>query len=97
MAASAGSFTQPLRVFFKVGYDLRQQLDPSPIFHRILNASQSGAARVEPGVDRYLIMPIVRATQWISRVVQWIQFGDFRAYCLYVVAALFMLLLAVML
>jgi len=39
-------------------------------------------------------MPVVSGVQRISRAVQWIQHGDFRVYCLYVVAALVALLLA---
>ncbi|CAG9295159.1 hydrogenase 4 subunit B [Celerinatantimonas diazotrophica] len=97
MAISAGGFAQPLRVFFSGLYQLRQTLDPSPILHRCLNAAQRGAAFIEPSFDNYLVMPVVRGTQRLSRVVQWIQFGDFRAYCLYVVAALLILLFAVML
>ncbi|MFM2477229.1 hydrogenase 4 subunit B [Celerinatantimonas sp. MCCC 1A17872] len=97
MAISAKSFAQPLRVFFSGLYQLRKTLDLSPLLHRGLSGAERGAAFVEPGFDNYLVMPVVRATQRLSRVVQWIQFGDFRAYCLYVVVALLVLLFAVML
>ncbi|MFM2486885.1 hydrogenase 4 subunit B [Celerinatantimonas yamalensis] len=97
MAVSDGSFTQPLRVFFSFLYRLRQILDPTPLMLRSLNNVRRGAERVEPMFDGVLVMPMVRGTLRVSRLVQWIQFGDFRAYCLYVVAALLILLFAVML
>ncbi|MFM2481446.1 hydrogenase 4 subunit B [Celerinatantimonas sp. YJH-8] len=96
MAMSAGSFTQPLRVMFKPLYQMRQTLDPAPVLQRCLNWSTRGAAAVEPVWDEYIVLPIVRAVVRFSRMVQWIQFGDFRAYCLYVVAALVILLAATM-
>ena len=32
--------------------------------------------------------PLIRSIQWLSQRIQWLQQGDFRLYCLYVVAAL---------
>lgn len=96
MSVSAGSFTQPLRAMFAPLYQMRKTLDPAPAMRRTLDIATRGAAWVEPVWDDYIVMPIVRGINRISRVVQWIQYGDFRAYCLYVVAALVILLLVTM-
>ncbi len=94
MAMSAGGFTQPLRVMFAVLYRLRRQLDPSPALRRALERTTQGAGRVEPFWDDSIINPLVRITQRLGVQVQVLQGGDFRIYCLYVVAALVILLLA---
>lgn len=94
MAMSAGSFTQPLRVMFANLYRLRRQLDPTPPLRRALDRATRGAGRVEPFWDVDIINPLVRITQRLGVQVQVLQGGDFRIYCLYVVAALVILLLA---
>lgn len=93
MAMSAGNFTQPLRVMFAGLYRLRRQLDPSPGLRRALDSAIQGAGRVEPFWDDCIINPLVRFTQRFGGQVQVLQGGDFRIYCLYVVAALVILLL----
>lgn len=95
MAPSAGSFTQPLRVMFGPLYRLRQQLDPSPGLQRSLGGITQAATRTEPFWDERIIRPLVSATQRVARVVQTLQSGDFRLYCLYVIAALVVLLLTI--
>ena len=94
MAMSAGSFTQPLRVMFSGLYRLKRQLDPTPLLRRALERVTEGAGRVEPFWDDDIINPLVRITQRLGVRVQVLQGGDFRVYCLYVVAALVILLLA---
>ncbi|WP_242695174.1 hydrogenase 4 subunit B [Shewanella sp. 4t3-1-2LB] len=96
MALSAGSFAQPLRVLFAPLYRLRKTLDPAPMLQRSLAATTDAAAKVEPVWDEHLVLPVVSGVQRLSRLVQWIQYGDFRAYCLYVVAALVVLLIVTM-
>lgn len=93
MAMSATSFAQPLRVMFESLYKLRQEADPSAPLATSLQALVSGATRVEPTWDEQIIAPLLRAVQWLGHRVQWLQHGDFRVYCLYVVAALGILLL----
>ena len=93
MSMSAGGFTQPLRVMFAGLYRLRRQLDPSPALHRALERTTRGAGRTEPFWDDCIINPLVRFTQRLGGQVQVLQGGDFRIYCLYVVAALVILLL----
>lgn len=95
MSASAGSFTQPLRVMFGPLYRMRKQLDPSHALGRSLTRVTDGAAAVEPFWDDRIIWPLVRLVQRAGSGIQRMQSGDFRLYCLYVVVALVVLLLTV--
>ncbi|PWC13536.1 hydrogenase 4 subunit B [Brenneria roseae subsp. americana] len=96
MAASAASFTQPLRVMFAPLYRMRKTLDPAPMMQNALEQTTLAAERTEPLWDTRLVLPLVNGVQKASRAIQWIQHGDFRLYCLYVVAALVILLLVTM-
>lgn len=93
MTVSAGGFTQPLRVMFAPLYRMRKKLDPAPMMQSALEHSISGATRVEPLWDDKIVAPLIRLIQWLSQRIQWLQQGDFRLYCLYVVAALVILLI----
>lgn len=95
MAVSAGGFTQPLRAMFAVLYRMRQWLDPTPQLSKTLQSTTHGAALAEPFWDEKIILPLVRLVRRIGAQLQRLQGGDFRIYCLYVVAALTVLLLAV--
>ncbi|MEH2921322.1 hydrogenase 4 subunit B [Samsonia erythrinae] len=95
MAVSAGGFTQPLRAMFCSLYQMRKQLDPTPRLTRALQSMIHGASIVEPFWDEKIIYPLVRAVRRLGAQVQRLQGGDFRLYCLYVVAALIALLLAI--
>lgn len=96
MASSAGSFTQPLRVLFAPLYRIRKTLAPAPMLQRALEQTTRAAENVEPMLDNRVVMPLASTLQRVSRTMQWIQHGDFRLYCLYVVAALVVLLLVTM-
>lgn len=93
MIVSADGYAKPLRTMFGSMFELRSKLDPSPALHAGLQRVISGATRVEPVWDEKVINPTVRLLQWLGHKVQWLQHGDFRIYCLYVVAALVVLLL----
>ncbi|WP_145543481.1 hydrogenase 4 subunit B [Yersinia frederiksenii] len=93
MTVSVGGFTQPLRMMFAPLYRIRKTLDPAPMMQRALESSVSSAGRVEPVWDDKVVTPIIRLIQWLSQRIQWLQQGDFRLYCLYVVAALVILLI----
>ena len=95
MSTSTSGVTQPLRAMFSALYRLRKQLDPSPLLARALQATTVGATATEPFWDEKIIYPLVRLLRRISIQVQRIQSGDFRLYCLYIVAALVVLLLVV--
>ncbi|CQR23294.1 hydrogenase 4 subunit B [Yersinia enterocolitica] len=74
-------------------YRMRKKLDPAPMMKTALEHSVNGATRVEPVWDDHVVAPLIRAIQWLSQRIQWLQQGDFRLYCLYVVAALVTLLI----
>ena len=95
MAPSAGSFTQPLRVMYGPLYRMRKQLDPAVPLNRSLSGITVAATRTEPFWDDNIIQPLVGMTKRIARTVQYLQSGDFRLYCLYVIAALVILLLTI--
>lgn len=92
MSVSAGGFTQPLRSMFAPLYTMRKRLDPGPLLAKSLEVTTHAASQLEPMFDNKMILPIVSTVKRIGRVVQWLQYGDFRAYCLYIVVALLVLL-----
>lgn len=94
MVWSSDGFAQPLRFMFGPLFRLRETLNPSRPLHSGLDLTIRGAAVSEPVIDVFIITPIMRAAHWLGRGIQWLQHGDFRVYCLYVVAALVVLLLA---
>lgn len=95
MSPSASSVTQPLRAMFSSLYGLRKQLDPAPALTSGLVHTTHAAQRTEPFWDERIILPVVRVTQRLARLIQRLQSGDFRLYCLYVIAALVVLLLII--
>ena len=95
MAASAGSFTRPLRTIFKPLYTLRQVLDPAPLGNKGVQALIKGATKTEPFWEEKVTMPIGHVIPWLGRKIQWLQQGDFRVYCVYFVIALVAILLSI--
>ncbi|QLE87458.1 hydrogenase 4 subunit B [Shewanella sp. Scap07] len=92
MSVSASGVTQPVRSMFKPLYTLRKRIDPAPLMSKALQVTTQGAGSLEPQFDNKMILPIVAFAQRIGRVVQRLQYGDFRAYCLYIIVALLVLL-----
>ncbi|PWC36086.1 hydrogenase 4 subunit B [Azospirillum sp. TSO35-2] len=93
MPATAGSFAQPIRMFFAPLYTMRRTIagrwtGVALGFERVITL----ARRTEPLADRALIAPIGEAVDAGGKWLQVIQGGDFRIYCLYIVAALIALL-----
>ena len=95
MAASAGSFTRPLRTIFKPLYTLREVLDPAPLGDKGIQAVIKGATKTEPFWEEKITMPIARFIPWLGTKIQWLQQGDFRVYCVYFVIALVAILLSI--
>lgn len=93
MAVSAGGFTQPLRTMFAPLYRMRKTLDPSAAMTRGMKATINGATRAEPWWEEKVVLPIAQGVLWLGKRIQWLQHGDFRVYCLYVVIALTALML----
>jgi hydrogenase-4 component B len=93
MSVTAGSFAQPIRMFFKPLYDMRRALAARWVsvtcaFENFTTLTR----RTEPCWDNGIVEPVVRGTALLGRRLQAIQGGDFRVYCLYIVAALVVLL-----
>ncbi len=95
MSVSAGGFTQPLRSMFAPLYRMRKQLDLSARLAHALDVTKAGAGKVEPFWDERIIYPLVRGINRFAKRIQCLQGGDFRLYCLYVVAALVVLLVVI--
>ena len=93
MTASSAGFVQPIRFMFAPLYQLREQLSPARWLNHTVDGSISAATRSEPFWDSKVVAPLVRAVLWLGARVRCLQQGDFRIYCLYVVAALVILLL----
>ncbi|MGR5153408.1 hydrogenase 4 subunit B [Photobacterium swingsii] len=92
MTVSAGGFTQPLRAMFVPLYAIRNWLNPAPLFALILEKTKAGATYIEPFFDNRVILPVARFVLRVGKRLQWLQYGDFRTYCLYMVIALLVLL-----
>ncbi|WP_036666383.1 hydrogenase 4 subunit B [Paludibacterium yongneupense] len=92
MVVSAGNFAKPLREMFAPLYRLRQQADPSPAMRHSLSWLTGAASWMEPRFDDNIVAPMLRGIHWLGRQVQRLQHGDFRIYCLYIVAALVILI-----
>ncbi|GLP97318.1 hydrogenase 4 subunit B [Paraferrimonas sedimenticola] len=92
MSVSAGGFTQPLRSMFAPLYRIRKQIDPAPLMAKSLASTTRGASSIEPQFDNKIILPTLGLVKRIGRWVGHLQFGDFRAYCMYIIIALLVLL-----
>jgi len=94
MAVSAGSFAQPIRMFFRPLYAVREAA--ARVEARMedrFDGFVAAARRSESAFDDNLVAPVTRGVGRIGLKAQIIQGGDFRIYCLYIVAALIALLL----
>jgi hydrogenase-4 component B len=93
MTVTGRGFVQPIRMFFSGLYSLH---DVSAAVWAVLVRGFAGlvalARRAEPGWDRGIVDPIARGVQAIGERMQVVQGGDLRVYCLYIVAALVLLL-----
>jgi len=97
MVVSADSFAGPLKKNFAPLFNLREQLNPGPMLNSGVARSIRAAERAEPFWDAVLVAPVLKFVPWLGRQAQKLQHGDFRIYCLYVVAALVILLLVTVL
>jgi hydrogenase-4 component B len=93
MAVTGRGFAQPVLMFFRPLYALRDDFN---IGWAVVIRGWAGlivlARRVEPTWDRGIIEPIVRSVQALGERLQAVQGGDLRFYCLYIVATLVVLL-----
>lgn len=94
MTVSAGSFAQPIRMFFRPLYAIRTKVATAEAeVDRRFEGFVAAARRSESAFDDTLVAPVIRGVGAVGRRAQIIQGGDFRIYCLYIVAALIALLL----
>jgi hydrogenase-4 component B len=93
MPASSGSFVQPIRMFFAPLYGARKNLAAKwEVVACAFEQVTALARRTEPTWETGVVEPVVRGTQSVGERLQVIQGGDYRIYCLYIVAALAVLL-----
>jgi len=93
MSVSAGGFAEPIKVLFRPLYGVRNWADS----HLAATGSwftgfPASARRAEQLWDRWLLTPLGRGVRAAGEQMQTLQGGDFRVYCLYIVAALIVLL-----
>jgi hydrogenase-4 component B len=93
MTVSPHGFAQPIHHLFAPLYHLRDALSPARSTRRALDWTVEATTRMEPVWDATVIARCVRAVHWTGQRIQRVQHGDFRVYCLYVVATLVVLLL----
>lgn len=93
MAITAGAFAQPIRVILAPLYSLRKALASKwPCVTAGFERVTAFARHTEPSWDNDVVAPVVRGVEDAGRRLQAIQGGDYRIYCLYIVAALAVLL-----
>lgn len=93
MVSSSRGFVEPVHKIFAGLYQLRTTCDCSRGAHVGLQSLVDFASRIESVLDLRVFTSTAKGVMWLGRKIQWLQHGDFRVYCLYVVAALVILLL----
>ncbi|MDE2183711.1 MAG: hydrogenase 4 subunit B [Alphaproteobacteria bacterium] len=94
MRVSAGGFAEPIKVLFRPLYGVRNWAEDCftalmPWFAGL----PASAGRTELLWDRWLLAPLGDSVEAVSVRMQVLQGGDFRVYCLYIIAALIALLI----
>jgi hydrogenase-4 component B len=96
MSLPAGGFDQPVKVSFQPLYWLRTLVDKP--FRTIKGYSQLALAqivRAEPVVERVVTRPTTRLVERAGQLIQALQMGDIRVYCLYIILTLAILLIVI--
>jgi hydrogenase-4 component B len=96
MSVTASSFDQPVKVSFHPLYWLRTLMDKP--FQRVTEFSHSALGtiiRLEPVIERVVTRPTTRLVEAAGQLVQALQMGDIRVYCLYIIITLAILLFAI--
>lgn len=93
MSVSATNFAQPMLLAFQPLYGLRgllqKPLDHIAGFSRKL---RDGLPGKEPLLETAVSQPIKSSVQYLGKLIQMLQMGDIRMYCLYIFIALAVLL-----
>jgi len=93
MRVSAGGFAAPIKVLFRPLYSVRDWADERlAAFGQLFAGVPDSAGRAEQLWDRWLLAPVGRGVEAAGAQLQMLQGGDLRVYCIYIVAALIVLL-----
>jgi hydrogenase-4 component B len=96
MSVSAGNFAQPMLLAYQPLYRLRAMAQiPLHKIAALASKLQSGLPAAEPVLERGLSRPLISGAQYVGRRIQAMHMGDVRAYCLYIFAALAILLIVI--
>lgn len=96
MGISASNFAEPMRLAFEPLYGLRALLE-RPLISIAASSRQTNAGlpAAEPLLERAVSRSILWAVQYAGSRIQKLQMGDVRMYCLYIFAALAVLLVVI--
>ena len=96
MTVSSSGFVEPPGVMFRGLYRLRSA--QGPVGHALdasVDASTEAAGIVEPVWDETTVGVATRGVQFLGRHLQALEGGNLRLYCLYILAALAVVLMVV--
>jgi hydrogenase-4 component B len=96
MSISASSFDQPVKVSFWPVYWMRTLVDRP--FRAIKGYSQSVVRLIldaEPVVESLVTRPAMHLVERAGQWIQFLQMGDIRVYCMYIVLTLVILLIVI--
>jgi hydrogenase-4 component B len=96
MTVSATGFVEPPGFMFSGLYRLRTIQGPvGDVLDGSVDASTKAAGIVEPVWDRTMVGIATRGVQFLGRYLQLMEGGNLRVYCLYILAALGVVLIVV--
>jgi hydrogenase-4 component B len=89
MNVSSGGFAEPIKVLFRPLYGVRDWADGRLVaLTNWFSGLPASAGQAEQLWDRWLLVPVGHGVQAVGVRMQVLQGGDFRVYCLYIIAAL---------
>jgi hydrogenase-4 component B len=98
MSVSASNFDRPIAVTFSGVYRLRSMTErPLAAIAAWAGRARVGIGRAEPTLERVVRQPTTRAVDYLGLHIQALQMGDVRAYCLYIILTLAVLLIVTLL
>lgn len=96
MSVSASNFAQPMRLAFDPLYALRTQLQrPLDGIAAISRRTKEALPAAEPVVEHAASGPLIALARAVGQRIERLQMGDVRIYCLYIFAALAVLLVVI--
>jgi len=96
MSITASSFDQPVKISFRSFYWFRTLLDkPFNAISRYSRSTVGSIMKAEPVIEAVVTQPATRLVQKAGKLIQFLQMGDIRIYCLYIILTLVVLLVAV--